>query len=215
MSDHPFGRAVLTQHETMNLPGGNATVTIYRPANFDKKKKYPLVLGDTTITDPIYGEPFMTGMAACGAIVVVVERAWWTVGIEQWAPNVQRVYERFKKDPTVDPRQVYLFAASAETSYLTRLVQTNPAAWRGLILLNPTQLPNFSKSPWFQTRPKILLDAGGEEHDEERFKNFQKDGKAWGVVVEYYTHPGETHRMVGAASKLERARELERFIFEE
>jgi hypothetical protein len=215
MSDQPSSRAVLVQHETINLPGGTATVTTYRPANFNKSKKYPLVIGDTMITDPIYGEPFMTGMAACGAVVAVVERPWWTVGIEQWPQNVQGLCDHLKQDPTVDTKRVYLFAASAETRYLSQLVQTNPALWRGLILLNPSALPDFAKAPKSQLRPKMLLDAGGEEHLEDRFKKYQKDALNFGVVVEFYTHPGETHRMVGAAPRLERARELKHFIFEE
>jgi concanavalin A-like lectin/glucanase superfamily protein len=214
-SDYPSGQAVTALHESMNLPGGNATVTTYRPTNFDKKKKYPLVIGDTMITDPIYGEPFMTGMAACGATVAVVERPWWPVGIEQWVPNVQGLYEHLKHDPSVDTSRVYLFAASAETRYLSQLVETNSAPWRGLILLNPTSLPDFSQTPWFQSRPKILLDAGGEEHREDYFKRFQKDALSFGAVAEFYTHPGETHRMVGIAPKLQRARELKHFIFEE
>jgi len=208
-------QAVSVTHSRMKLPGGDVNCTIYRPPNFDPHKKYPLVIGDTIITDPIYGEPFMTGMAACGASVAVVERPWWTVGIEQWAQNVQGLYEQLKNDPTVDTRRVYLFAASAETHYLSQLVEANPAPWRGLILLNPGALPDFSKSPRFQLRPKILLDAGGEEHDEARFKQYQTNALNSGVVVEFFTHPGETHRMVGSAAKLERARLLTHFIFEE
>jgi len=215
VSDYPTVQAVTALHEPMNLPGGNVTCTIYRPANFDPHKKYPLVIGDTMITDPIYGEPFMTGMAACGASVAVVERPWWTVGIEQWAQNVQGLYDQLKNDPTVDTRRVYLFAASAETSYLSQMVETNTAPWRGLIMLNPSALPDFSKLPVFEARPKILLDAGGEEHEEDRFKKYQKDALNSGVIVEFYTHPGETHRTVGIDAKLQRSQELMHFIFEE
>ncbi|HEY5043665.1 MAG TPA: hypothetical protein VIK53_16960, partial [Verrucomicrobiae bacterium] len=215
VSDDPSSQAVTALHEPMSLPGGNVTCTIYRPANFDPHKKYPLVIGDTMITDPIYGEPFMTGMAACGASVAVVERPWWTVGIEQWAENVQGLYEQLKNDPTVDTRRVYLFAASAETSYLSQMVQINSTPWRGLMLLNPSALPDFSKLPLFQERPKILLDAGGEEHDEDRFNKYQKDALNSGVIVEFYTHPGETHRTVGIDAKLQRSKELMHFIFEE
>lgn len=214
-SDHPSGQAVTVKREPRNLPGGNPTCTIYRPANFDAGKQYPLVIGDTMITDPIYGEPFMTGMAACGAIVAVVERPWWTVGIEQWAQNVEALYDQLKSDPTVDTRRIYLFAASAETQHLSRLMETNAAPWRGLILLNPGVLPNFSKTSWFQSRPRILLDAGGEEHMEERFKKYQQEALAHGVVVEFFTHPGETHRTVGINAKLGRSREMMRFIFKE
>jgi hypothetical protein len=215
VSDYPPAPAVTASHNSLSVPGGQVTCTIYRPANFDKHKKYPLVIGDTMITDPIYGEPFMTGMAACGAVVAVVERPWWPVGIEQWAQNVQVLYEKLENEPTVDTRRVYLFAASAETHYLSQLVETNPAPWRGLILLNPGALPDFSKLSLFQGRPKILLDAGGEEHMEERFRKYQKDALNSGVVTEFYTHPGETHRTVGVTAKLRRSGELMRFIFEE
>jgi hypothetical protein len=211
----PLAQAVIAVHKPMSLPGGNVTCTIYRPANFDKHKKYPLVIGDTMITDPIYGEPFMTGMAGCGAIVAVVERPWWTVGIEQWAQNVQGLYEKLKDDPAVDTSRVFVFAASAETYFLSQLVETNSAPWRGLILLNPGALPDFSKLSLFQERPKILLDAGGEEHTEDRFKHYQTNALNSGVVVEYYTYPGETHRTVGTDAKMQRSRELMRFIFEE
>ncbi len=173
------------------------------------------MIGDTTITDPIYGEPFMTGMAACGASVAVVERPNWGAGIEQWAQKIQALYAQLKRDPTVDTRRVYLFAASAETKYLSQMVEYSPGSWRGLILLNPGMLPDFSKLPQFQVRPKVLLDAGGEEHMEGRFKKYQQDALASGAVVEFYTHAGETHRTVGIDAKLERARELKHFIFEE
>jgi hypothetical protein len=215
-SDHPSSQNVVATHNRMALASGQqVTLTIYRPANFDPHKKYPLVLGDTVITDAIYGEPFMTSMAACGATVAVVERPYWGGGLEQWAQNVQAAFDQIKTDPSVDTKRVYLFAASAETQYLSQLVEPNPAPWRGLIFLNPSRLPDFSKSPLLQVRPRILLDAGGEEHQEEHFKKYQRDVLAYGVVVECFTHPGETHRMVGSASKLERARILKHFIFEE
>ena len=83
------------------------------------------------------------------------------------------------------------------------------------MLLNPSELPDFSKLPVFQARPKMLLDAGGEEHEEDRFKKYQKDALNSGVIVEFYTHLGETHRTVGIDAKLQRSRELMRFIFEE
>jgi hypothetical protein len=216
-SDHVSDevRNVAVSHNVMPVPGGQVTCTIYRPADFDRRKKYPLVLGDTMITDPIHGESFMTSMAACGALVAVVERPWWPVGLEQWVEHVQAAYDQLKQDSTVDTRRVYLFAASAETHYLSRLVATNPAPWRGLILLNPGRLPDFSKSPRFQLRPKILLNAGGAENLEDRFKKYQQEALAHGAVVEFFTHPGETHRMVGTDGKLARARILKRFIFEE
>ena len=211
----PHAQAVKVLHETMSLSGAQVTCTVFRPANFDPHKKQPLLIGDTAISTSIYGEPFMKGVAACGATVAVLDRPGWTVGIEQWAHDVRALYEIFKADPTVDTRRVYVFSVSAETHYLDQLLQTNSVPWRGLILLNPSGLPDLTKLSRFQMRPKMLLDDGGEQHQEDRFKRYQKDALNAGVVVEYYTHPGETHRMVGEVGRLERVREEMRFIFEE
>jgi hypothetical protein len=211
----PLAPAVESSSRNLSMAGSSATYTFFRPANYDAHKKHPLVIGDTVITDPIYGESFMTSMAACGACVAVVGRPYWDGGIQQWGENVQLLFEQLKHDPSVDASRVYLFAASAETYYLSQFLKTNSAPWRGVILLNPGMLPDFSKSPWFQSRPKMLIDAGGEEHEEGRFQKYQKESLNSGVVVEFYTHPGETHRTVGIIAKLQRARELKHFIFEE
>ena len=216
-SDSPsiHAQAVVALHRTLKLPGGNVTYAIYRSANFDRHKKHPLVLGDTLITDPIYGETFMTGMAACGATVAVVERAWWTVGLQQWEQNVQALYEQLKSDPTVDTRQVYLFAAGDETPYLCRLVEPNPAPWRGLIVTGSGQLPDFSDAPRFQLRPKILVCFGELLRQGDQLDGYQQDMLPQGVFAEYVVSPGETMRYVGEAAKRERIEAMERFIFEE
>ena len=58
-------------------------------------------------------------------------------------------------------------------------------------------LPDLSKAPALQTRPKILISAGGEEHEDVRFKKFQQERLTQsGVLVKYIVHPTETHRMV-------------------
>jgi hypothetical protein len=216
-SDYPSPQAqgVVTLQRNMNLPGGDVTVTIYRPANFKPHRKRPLLIGDTVISDSLDGEPIMKGVAACGATVAVVGRPYWDGGIQQWAENVQGLYDQLKNDPSVDTSRVFLFAASAETHYLSQLVRTNPAPWRGLILFNPSQLPDFSDLSPFQSRPKVLLDDGGAQHQEDRFEKYQLAGLGSGVVVEYYIHPGETHVMVGIDGKLGRVREEKRFIFDE
>lgn len=211
----PEVQKVVASHGTLAVPGGQETYTIFRPGNFNPHRKHPLLIGDTDISTSIYGEPFMTGVAACGAVVAVVERPNWIPRIELWAQNVQALYNQIKNDPSVDTRRVYVFGVSAETYYLSQMIVTNPAPWRGVMLINPSVLPDFSKSPWFQMRPKVLLDDGGEQHRENGFRRFQRDGLNYGVVAEYYLHPGETHRFVGSTARLERVREEMRFIFEE
>jgi hypothetical protein len=73
----------------------------------------------------------------------------------------------------------------------------------------------FSKSPPLQDRPKILISAGSEEHEDVRFKRFQQEAMQSGVLVEYMVHPTETHRMVGMDGKLARIQAIAHFIFDE
>ena len=216
-SDSPsvHARAVVMLHRTLKQPGGNVTYAIFRSANFDRHKKHPLVIGDTLITDPIYGESFMTSMAACGATVAVVERPWWPVGLQQWEQNVQALYNLLKSDPTVDTQQVYLFAAGDEVPYMCRLVEPNPAPWRGLIETGSGQLPDFSDAPRFQLRPKILICFGEQLRMGDQLDGYQQDMLAEGVLVDYVVSAGETMRYVGEAAKRERIEAMERFIFEE
>jgi hypothetical protein len=114
-----------------------------------------------------------------------------------------------------NPSQVFLFGASAETEYMGQLAEKKPGLWKGMILLNPGRLPDFSNSPLFQSRPRILLSAGGEEREDAKFKKYQQDALQWGVLVEVHIAPGETHRFVGKTGKLKRAEAVMRFIFEE
>jgi hypothetical protein len=217
VSDFPStdARAVITSHNTLYVPGGQVTYTLYQPANFDKKKKYPFVIGDTQINDPSHGEVFMTGLAACGACVAVVERPTWQFQLEQWETNVLALYRNLVGNPSFDSKRVYLFGQSAETTYMSRVLEDSPVLWKGAMFLNPGILPDFSKSPRFQARPRIFLDAGGEEHAENRFKKYQETALGSGAVVEFYIYPGENHRIVSSAIRLERARRVAHFIFEE
>jgi predicted esterase len=98
---------------------------------------------------------------------------------------------------------------------MDEFIAKSPRPWKGAILLNPIDLPDFSKSPQFQPRPKILISSGSEEHQEARIKKYQADALNYGAVVEFIIHPGENHTLVGNAAQLSRTQAIMRFIFEE
>ena len=216
-STHPFPEAkgVPAFRSRIGTEWAPITYMVYPPPEVKRGKKYPLVISDTVTLDAIHGPMFQSGIAGAGAYVAIVERVYWPTFIEQWATNVMNLYEELKQDPTVDLRRVYLFAASAETRYLSELVERTPGPWRGVILLNPGQLPDFSKAPRYQPRPRILICAGGKEQEEERFKQYQQNALKEGVLVDYIIGASETHRYVGTTAKRERAEAVEHFIFEE
>jgi acetyl esterase/lipase len=95
------------------------------------------------------------------------------------------------------------------------LAETKPALWRGVILCNASTGPDFSKSPDYQRRPRVYIDAGSDEHAEDRLKQYQESALAHGGLVEFYIYPGENHQIVSIAAKLERTRHMVHFIFEE
>jgi len=214
-SDQPFSEAkrVPPFRSYINWPG--VSCLIYPPPTVDPHKKYPLVITDTVTADAIHGPMFQSAIADCGAYVAIVERRWWTDSIEHWETNVLKLYQDLRLDPGIDPQQVYLFGASAETKYLSELVEKTPGLWKGVILLNPSQLPNFSQLPYLKQRPRILIVAGSEEYEDQRFEQFQANALNNGALVKYFTPPTETHRFIGKTGKRIRAEAVEHFIFEE
>jgi hypothetical protein len=211
-----FAKEIRPGTGNIRLPSGRTIAcTIFTPPNFDRKKKYPLVLGDTYVPDKIHGHWLQAGMAAGGAFVVFVERPNWNAYIEQWEENVRAVYDILKQDPCIDTSQVFLIGASAETQYMNPCMEKTPGLWKGVILLNPGLLPDFSKSPRGGSRPKVLISAGGEERRDAAFKKFQEEAQRSGVTVECLIAPTEPHRFVGSAGKLARLQAINHFIFDE
>jgi acetyl esterase/lipase len=95
------------------------------------------------------------------------------------------------------------------------VLTNSPRLWKGVILLNPTTLPDLSSAPWLQQRPKVLISVGEEEHEVDRLKKYQETALESGVMVEYVIHPGEWHHIVGNAAQLERTKAILHFVFEE
>ena len=95
-SDHPspYAGMITPSHTSIKAASGRTLrCVVFPPSAFDPRKKYPLVIGDTLVSDAIHGPMFESGMAGCGAFVAIVERNYWGDGIEQWAENVLNFYQ--------------------------------------------------------------------------------------------------------------------------
>ena len=201
------------------LPSGRKVFSfLYPPLNFDPHKKYPLVILSTTYLVRQNGEPeqqWVRGAAACGAYVLILNRDEWYAGIEQWGENVLGAYQNLIHDPTIDASRVFLAGSSAETPYVSEFIEQHPGLWRGVALIGPTGLPDFSKSPIGQHRPRLLIEESSDGRGPEFYKSFQKEALDQGSLVEVVIHPDEAHHIIGNTARLERTRNLMHFIFED
>jgi hypothetical protein len=201
---------------TLRVESQSVVCYIYKPVNFNRHKKYPLLLTDTpfhlnTFPTDFHGIAEMT--ANCGAYCVDIDRRWWFDQIQEWDTNVLAVYNQLAADPSIDKSKIYLLADSAETEFLSKLVEEKPGPWKGVVFCNPIKLPNFSTMNLNQRPPKMLISAGVDEGESERFKTFQQDARAHGIAVEIQELPNTGHEIVSTTAVQERLRAIEDFIF--
>jgi hypothetical protein len=197
--------------------GKTVTYHILAPPDASKHphRKYPLVIGDTLFHTVLGSHgPWVPAVAACDAYVVVVDRPGWFEGIENWTDDVMAVYGEVTQSLPIDKDRVFLFGASAETSYMSECVEKSPELWQGAIFLNPGWLPDFSQAPAGR-RPRLLISAGQLEQQEKRLEKFRADALRNGVLVDYLIHPGENHHLIGSVAQSQRTTAILRFIFEE
>jgi hypothetical protein len=223
--DHPSSHATSVQSHQLTIkwdPGRQFRYHVFEPVGLNPhaRKKYPLVIGDTLIKtlDPAYQNrahgPYWAPMLAnAGGYVVIVERpgAWWNE-MEHWEEYVEWVYNKMLENPTIDPRQVYLFATSAETQRLSQFVKKRPERWKGLILLSPTEMPDLESLSASKVPPKMLVDQGALEGT-NRVHDYQLAAIGHGVRVEYRIHENNDHIILGKKAMGERAENMMDFVF--
>lgn len=219
-----FATRIAELHGTLTLTNGRRLdYYLYPPAGFRQGdgKKYPLVLGNTMFVngDPLYqgktyGPLWVQALASGGAFVAVVDRRTWFGGIEQWGENILGIYQGMVQNPAVDKQRVFLFASSAETQYLSELLSQQSRLWKGVMLLNPSSLPDLSKLPPTQTVPKCLISLGALEGRNEQLKRYKTEAINHGMQVEYLAHEGATHWLQAKPAVRERTDAMLRFVLE-
>lgn len=122
-----------------NASGSQLNYHVWAPAQLSPKKRYPLILGQTHYMWFLYPQVTANG----GYYFASANRLSWWDGLDQWPEDVMLLYDIMAQNPNVDTNRVFLFATSAESSYLTQLVAERPYLWKGVILLNPVSVPKL------------------------------------------------------------------------
>jgi hypothetical protein len=124
------------------------------------------------------------------------------------------MYRGIIQNPAVDRDRVFLFASSGESQYLSQLLATNSGPWKGIMLLNPGNLPDLDHLPYSQPIPKILISLGQLENRDGQLKSYKQNALSHGISVDYLSHAGGTHWLQGQAAVRERTDALMHFVLD-
>jgi len=133
---------------------------VYRPAHFDRHRKYPLLVGKVRFQaqDTDKGPAWASALANAGAYVAIAYRSFG--GTNDWATEVMGVYHELTPDPTIDSHRVFLFSNSAGAAAMTKLVEDDPTPWRGTFLFDSDEGVSNRLSPPGMRPPRIFPDHG-------------------------------------------------------
>jgi len=187
-----------------NSVGSVHAYKVWLPVNFDRRKKYPLVLTQW--------EHGAVAIANGGLYYVCVDRPdWKNPQMSEWLQDVMAAYQLMSRNPNIDTNHVYLCGTSEETGYASQLLNDAPALWQGAILDSPVAFPDLSR-----TRVSKILINYGEADDPQIIKDvkkFQEDAARAGISVTVaFHHSG--HWDVSSSATKDITREMVQFLVE-
>lgn len=218
--EHPkyATRSVSMDGQLVLASGRKIPFFLTLPPHFDRhqNRRYPLVLAGTYLG-------YNTIFANCDVIHAYVTRPNWDDNaVEKWKEDTWELYQYLANAPFVDKDRVFLGSVSAETQVIHDFLIQHPDSWRGVMLLNPTVLPDLATLGSARHAPAILISAGtmegGKEagaENEKRFKWYQEAAAKVGVRVDVFMEPGADHAFVSQQAIGDRMRCLMNFIFED
>jgi dienelactone hydrolase len=185
------------------------------PANFSRHKKYPLIIGTASYEwTPIPHGVYAQCLAKCGVYVALVHYRWNQGNPETVSAhtnNVLAVYNQLIANPNIDKNRVFLFGFSAGTEVVSELVKDYPGRWRGIMLLNPSSLPEAEAG----MTSRVLATAGSGENEEDRFRRYQEELFKVGIPMEWHIHENAQHVERDQAAMYERTIWMANMVFDE
>ncbi len=195
----PIGRM------SANIFGKQMNYHIWEPPDISPGKKYPLIIGQTHYMWFSYQQVAANG----GYYFASADRLSWWDGLDDWGADVMGLYEILSKNPNIDTNRIYLFATSAESSYLSRFVAEKPDLWKGVILFNPVTEPDLSNA---RLSRMFIVRGRDEDTPVERLIKYQNEAAKTGVPIKLVIQNGVQHITRSIATERERTRQFAQFL---
>jgi hypothetical protein len=190
-----------------NAAGATSGYSLWRPARFSARKKYPIILCQT-----VNGEwlPFVETAANLGCYFAVAHRPYWlSRKLQDWPADVMALYEALARNPNVDTNRVYLWGHSAETSQLSQLFAEKAQLWNGAILFDPGVLPDLPRV----MHAKILIIAGQNDAQQvERLTRYQDQAAQAGTPLKLIFQENTGHNPVSTRAMRDRTRAFAKLL---
>ncbi|MGO8931305.1 MAG: alpha/beta hydrolase family protein [Limisphaerales bacterium] len=192
-----------------NSSGEQRFYHLWTPRQVAPNQKYPVLLAQEFNT----WFPCFQIAAQAGYYVAVVDRpffnSWDGERTRTWVEDVSRLYEIMAKNPNVDTNRVYLYACSAETFYLSQLINDRPALAKGAIVFSPSALPDVSS---LQNKHILIVDGKADGDAMKRLPEFQDRAAEKGNAITVFLQDDAGHIAASGATERNRARQFSQFI---
>lgn len=185
---------------------------LWTPPDVSPNKKYPVLL----VQELNLWYPYFQIAAHGGFYVAVVDRpffhTWNGVHEHTWVEDVSSLYEIMAHNPHIDTNHVYLHACSAETYFLSQLMNNRPLLAKGAILFNPIVIPDPSI---LQNKHILIVDGKIDGDAIKRLPEFQDRAAEEGNVVTLFLQDYVGHTPASGIAERNRARQFAKFILDQ
>jgi predicted esterase len=182
---------------------------LWTPKNIVSGKKYPVLIAQELNT----WFPYFEIATDCGYYVAVVDRpfshTWNGAQQKTWTEDVQSLCASIANKPEINTNKVYFFAYSAETYYLSDLLNRNSQLWKGAVLFSPVSLPDATG---LNGKKILLIDGKDDEVAVSRLSEYQNHATALGTSPTIYILANAGHIPQSGASERSRARQFANFL---
>ena len=182
---------------------------LWAPPHVSPNQKYPILLTQ----ELNIWFPYFQIAAQSGYYVAVVDRPFfhtWDGNHERtWLEDVSSLYEIMARNPNIDTNRVYLYANSAETSYLSQLINDRPTLAKGAILFSPSALPDLSI---LQNKRILIVDGKTDGDAIKRLPEFQDRVVQERNAVTLFLQDDAGHVLASGTTERNRATQFAKFL---